>query len=130
MISKDYTYAVVGASKDTEKYGHRVLKDLLDAGYRAIPINPKEQEILEQRAYPTLSDYDNEIDVAIFVVPPNVTEMVVQEAHQLGITNIWMQPGSESEVTISYCRENGLNCVAGSCIMIERHKSPDGDQAD
>lgn len=46
MIDKNFIYAVVGASNNEEKYGYKVFKDLLDAGYKVLPINPSEKEIL------------------------------------------------------------------------------------
>ena len=65
MINKNFLYAVVGASNNEEKYGHKVFKDLLDAGYKVVPINPSEQEILGEKVYPTLSEVRKNIDVVI-----------------------------------------------------------------
>jgi uncharacterized protein len=92
MINKDFIYAVVGASNNQEKYGHKVFKDLLDAEYKVVPVNPTEKEILEQEVYPTLSEIPEQIDVVIFVTPPMVTEKVLEEVKKLGIKNVRMQP--------------------------------------
>ena len=93
MIDKNLTYAVVGASNDENKYGHKVFDDLLENGYHVIPINPNEEEdILDQEVFPTLSSVPEKIDVVIFVVPPTVTEKVLEEVKSLGIKNVWMQP--------------------------------------
>lgn len=92
MINKDFLYAVVGASNNKEKYGYKVFKDLLDGGYKVIPINPNEKEILKTDVYPTLSATEKKIDVVIFVTPPVVTEKILEEVKQLKIQNIWMQP--------------------------------------
>ena len=59
-------------------------------------------------------------DVVDFVVPPRVTEQVVEPCKILGTTKLWMQPGSESETAIKFCDENGINVVYGVCVMIER----------
>jgi predicted CoA-binding protein len=59
-------------------------------------------------------------DVVDVVVPPKVTEAVVKTCKKLGITKVWMQPGSESEVALNFCKENGINVVYGVCVMIER----------
>lgn len=92
MIDKDFFYAVVGASNNKEKYGYKVFKDVLDAGYKVIPINPTEKEILGKKVYPTLSQVKKKIDVVIFVTPPVVTEKVLSEVKELKIKNVWMQP--------------------------------------
>lgn len=54
MINKDYLYAVIGASNNKEKIGYKVFKDLLEGGYKVIPINPTEKEILGKQVYRTL----------------------------------------------------------------------------
>ncbi len=52
------------------------------------------------------------------VVPPAVTEQVVKEAQELGLTRIWMQPGAESESAIAYCHEHGIEVVHNACAMV------------
>jgi len=54
------------------------------------------------------------------VVPPKIIGQVVKTCRRLGITKVWMQPGSESETAISFCRENGIDVVHGVCVMVER----------
>ena len=122
MINKDFTYAIVGASNNEFKYGHRVLKDLSTAGYKVVPINLHEQEILGLKAYAKLSDYPGKFDVVDFVVPPAATEVVLKEAKQLGITKVWLQPGSESQAAIDFCQANGIDCIHDMCIMVQRRK--------
>lgn len=128
MINPNFTYAVVGASSNPEKYGHKVLKDLLKAGYKAIAINPKGGQILEQPVYPTLADYPDEIDVVVFVVPPKVTQKVLDQVVQLGIKQVWMQPGSESQAAIDFCQQHQIKVQSQACIMLER-TPPKEDQA-
>lgn len=119
MINKDYTYAVVGASTNEEKYGHKVFIDLLSNGYKTIPINPKGGELYGERVYPTLGDYEGKIDVAVFVVQPEVTKKIVATLPDLGIKIAWMQPGSEFENAYETCEKLGLECVQ-ACIMTNR----------
>jgi len=125
FIHADYTYAVIGASNNKGKYGHKVLMDLHEAGYEAIPINPNEKEIDGMKTYPTLSDYykensENKIEVVIFVVPAVVTEQVLHEVKELGIQKVWMQPGSESPKAVKFCQDNNISCVSNMCIMVIR----------
>ena len=122
MINKNQTYAVVGASANEEKYGYKVFKDLLEAGYRVMPVNPKGGEILGSKVYPDIKSVPEKIDVAIFVVPPAVTEKILPEVKALAIKKVWLQPGSESEKAFGYCQNNNLDCIHDACIMIERAK--------
>jgi len=120
MIDKDFFYAVVGASNNKEKYGYKVFKDVLDAGYKVIPINPTEKEILGKKVYPTLSQVKKKIDVVIFVTPPVVTEKVLSEVKELKIKNVWMQPWAQSDTAIEFCKKNKIECIHDACIMIQR----------
>ncbi len=122
MISKSFTYALVGASNAPEKFGNKIFLDLTEAGYTVIPINPKETEIAWVKAYPNLSSIKSQIDVVIFVIPPQITLEVLKDVKKLYIKNVWMQPGSESEEAIAFCAEHGIECVHNACMMIERRK--------
>jgi len=122
FLDKRNVFAVVGASRNPEKYGHQVFKDLMKAGYKVYPINPNADEILGVKCYPSLKDLPEKPDVVDLVVPPQITEKVIRECKELGIRMIWMQPGSESENAIKFCKENGMDVVHGVCVMIERRK--------
>ena len=122
MINKKFLYAVVGASNNEEKYGYKVFKDLIDAGYKAIPIHPSEKEILGEKVYTHLSDVKEKIDVVIFVTQPKVTEKVLEEVKTLGIKNVWLQPGAQSDAAIQFCEKNNIECIHDACIMIQRTK--------
>ncbi len=120
MIDKNLNYAVVGASADRSKYGYQVFKDLLDNGYKVKPVNPKKTKILDQLAYASLADIIPKPDVAIFVVPPNITLQILDDVKKLKINLVWFQPGSESEAAIKFCRDMHIEYVANACIMIKR----------
>lgn len=120
FLEKTNIFAVVGASRDPEKYGHQVYKDLKRAGYKVYPVNPNAKEILGDKCYPDLKNLPTKPDVVNIVVPPKVTEKTVKTCKMLGITKVWMQPGSESENAIKFCHENGIDVMYGVCVMIER----------
>lgn len=120
MINKDRTYAIVGASADTSKYGYKVFEDLLESGHKAIPINPKGGELLGEKVYLSVLQYPEKIDVAVFVVPPQVTIKVLDDVAIKGIKTVWMQPGSESMQAIAKCNDIGAKCVSKACIMVQR----------
>jgi predicted CoA-binding protein len=118
MITKDNVIAIVGASNNPKKYGHIVMKNLLSKGYDVIPINLKEETILQKRVYKSIKDVGEKIDVVIFVVHPEVTDNIIKDVKSLGIKKVWMQPGSESEKAIKFCKDNNIECTHNSCIMI------------
>jgi len=123
FLDKRNVFAVVGASRDPQKYGYQVYRDLKNAGYKVYPVNPNAQEVLGDKCYPSLKELPEKPDVVVTVVPPQVTEEIVKACKELGIRKVWMQPGSESEDAVRYCKENDLEVVYNVCIMIQRRKS-------
>lgn len=111
-------FAVIGATDNVEKYGNRIFKNLLKRGYEVYPVNPNLKEIDGVKCYPKLSDVPVKVDVVDFVVPPAVTEATLKDCKKLGLDNIWLQPGSESDVAIAFCRQNDLKVVYGTCVML------------
>ena len=122
FLNKNNIFAVIGASRNPEKYGYKVYKDLKEANYRVYPINPNADEILGDRCYKKLFDLPIIPDVIDTVTPPEITEECVKEALKLGINKIWMQPGSESKKAINLCKENNIVVLHGLCVMIERRR--------
>ena len=122
MIDPKLTYAVVWASNNTEKYGYKVFKDLTEKWFNAIAINPNENEILWETSYPTLSDFEWKIDVAIFVLSPNFSLPVLEEVKNLWINKVWFQPWAESNNCIEFCEKNNIEYIANACIMIQSNK--------
>lgn len=122
MIPKNAIYAVAGVSANSDKYGYKVFKDLLDSGYKAYGINPKGGEILGQKIYADISNLPEKPDWLILVTQPEVSAKLAEEAIAAGIKNVWFQPGSESALAIEKCRAAGINCIANACIMIKRHE--------
>jgi predicted CoA-binding protein len=120
FLRKQNVFAVVGVSKNPEKYGHQVYKDLKEAGYVVYAVNPTIDEVLGDRCYHTLSELPQKPDVVDTVIPPAVTEKIVLECKELGIERVWMQPGSESERAIAFCNRNNIKVVHNVCVMVKR----------
>ncbi|OGS24419.1 MAG: CoA-binding protein [Elusimicrobia bacterium RIFOXYB2_FULL_48_7] len=110
-------FALVGATDRKEKFGYKILVSLVSRGYSVYPINPRLEEIEGHKCYKTLSDLPVKVDVVDLVVPPAVTEKVVEECYTLGLTRVWMQPGASSEKAIKYCDDNGIKVVHDACVM-------------
>ena len=122
FLAKRNVFAVVGVSKESEKYGNKVYLDLKRAGYTVYPVNPNAVKISGDRCYSNLRDLPILPDVVDIVVPPKITEEILKECEDLGISKVWMQPGSESKDAIRFCRENGIKVLYGVCVMLERRR--------
>ncbi len=122
IINKNYTYALVGASENEEKYGYKVLKNLLDAEFIVLPVNLKGGQILGQKVYKNINEIAQNIDVVIFVVPSIVTEQIIIDVAKHDIKKVWLQPGSENDIVIKFCKEHDIECYHSVCIMVEQLK--------
>ena len=111
-------FAIVGATDNPEKYGNQIFKNLRGRGYEVYPVNPRIKELEGVKCYASLGDISVKVDVVDFVVPPEVTEVTLQECKRLGLNRIWLQPGSESEAAIAYCHENNLKVVHDVYVML------------
>jgi predicted CoA-binding protein len=120
FLDKSNVFAVVGASRDPSKYGHQVYRDLRAAGYKVYSVNPNAEEILGDKCYPSVESLPELPQVVDLVVPPKVTNQIVRNCKRLGIKKVWMQPGSESETALKFCKENNIEVVHGVCVMVER----------
>ena len=118
---------VVGASRDPDKYGHKVLVDLLAQGYDAIPIHPRETELEGRSCVRSVADLPADVDALSVITPPKVTEEVVDAAIAKGIARIWMQPGAESAPAVARARAAGIDVIEGGpCLLVAlrtRHRT-------
>lgn len=111
--------AVVGASENRSKYGNKVLRAYLEHGREAIPVNPKADEVEGQKTYPDLSSLPQKPHGVSVITPPQVTEKVIEEAAELGIQHVWLQPGAENDAAVRRGEELGLNLIAGGpCVLV------------
>ncbi len=115
--------AVVGATDNKEKYGYKVYVNLKAKGYKVYGVNPRRPKIEGDITYASLKELPEMPDLVVTVVPPKVTEEIVKQAKELGIKKIWMQPGSESEKAIGFCKRNNIKVIYNSCIMLETSSS-------
>jgi len=111
-------FAIIGATDNPKKYGYEIFKNLKRRGYEVYPVNPRLKELEGTKCYPSLSDILVKVDVVDFVVPPAVAGKVLKECKKLELTRIWLQPGSESEAAIDFCRKNNLKVVHDVCVML------------
>lgn len=112
-------FAVVGASRDRDKYGNKVLRAYLQADKQVYCVHPRETEIEGQKCYPSLAALPVAPRGVSIITPPQVTEQVVRDAHAKGATWVWMQPGAESPAAIAAAERLGLKVIAdGPCVLV------------
>jgi len=112
-------FGVVGASKDRDKYGNKVLRAYQLRQRRAIPVHPRETEIEGVRCVASVAELPAEAHSLSIITPPAITEQIVEAAHQKGIKNLWMQPGAESPKAVAQAQKYGMNVIAdGTCLLV------------
>ncbi|MBV8829700.1 MAG: CoA-binding protein [Acidobacteriaceae bacterium] len=113
------TIAIVGLSNNPMRPSFGVSRFLQRQGYRIIPVNPKETEVLGERAYPSVRDVPDEIDlVDIFRRPARVPE-VIDDALAKGVRHIWMQEGVVNHEAAKKAEDAGMSVVMDRCILKE-----------
>jgi predicted CoA-binding protein len=121
-ILKNYkTIAVVGLSSNPRRPSFGVTQYMQSAGYRVIPVNPNETEVLGEKSYPRLEDVpkSHHIEIVdIFRRPENIPS-VVDSAIAVGAKVIWMQLGIENQNAAAKARAAGLFVIEDACILIE-----------
>jgi predicted CoA-binding protein len=113
-------FAVVGASDDPTKFGHRCFAAYLRHGMTAFPVNPNAATVLGQPAYPDLRSLPQPVEAVSVITPPRVTERVVEDAIAAGVRYLWLQPGAESPAAVLRAREAGISVISGGpCLLVE-----------
>ncbi len=114
--------AVVGLSSDPERPSLSVAAYLQDHGYRIIPVNPNETEVLSEKAYPTLISIGEPVEVVqIFRRPEHIPD-IVDDAIRIGAKAIWMQSGISHDSAAARATAAGLVVVTDRCMRTEHRK--------
>ena len=122
ILNKSKTIAVVGLSSNAMRPSHEVTEYMQRAGYRIIPVNPNETEVLGEKSYTRLEDVPEKVDVVNIFRRPEEVPPVVESAIRVGARVVWMQLGIESEEAAEKARDAGLAVVEDACILIEHRK--------
>ena len=121
VLNNSKTIAVVGITDDPAKPSHNVPKYLKNAGYRIIPVTSRYEEVLGQKAYPTLADIPEPVDVVQLFVRSENTLPYADQAIEIGAKTLWMQLGISNEETAERARAGGVDVIMNHCMMVE-HK--------
>lgn len=110
--------AVVGLSSKPNRPSFTVASYLQDHGYRIVPVNPAETEVLGERAYPTLLEVPREVGIEVVDVfrRPEQTPEVARQAVEIGAKLLWLQEGIVSEEAARIATDGGLDVIMGVCI--------------
>jgi len=109
--------AIIGASSNREKFGNKAVRAYLTQGYVVYPVHPKEASIEGQRAYPTVLDIPDAVEVASFYVPPKVGLAVIEQVAQKGIRTVYLNPGAESDELIHKAEALGITPIVACSIL-------------
>ena len=115
---KQRSFAVAGSFRNESKYAYRILKTLKEKGYEVYPVNPSLGEVDGLTCYPSVKDIPDSVDVVDIVTPPQITEKIVRECKEKGISKVWIQPGAESKTVIEFCKDNNIEVIYNLCIMM------------
>jgi uncharacterized protein len=112
------TIAVVGLSSNPERASYEVAEYLQSKGYRIVPVNPNETEVLGERVYPTLADIPSEIEIDVVDVfrRAEQTPAIAEEAVARGAKVLWLQEGIANDDARRIGEAGGLSVVMGVCM--------------
>ena len=122
ILKKCKTIVVVGLSSNPMRPSHEVTEYMQRAGYRIIPVNPNETEVLGKKSYERLEDVPEKIDLVNIFRRPEEVQPVVESAIRIGAPVVWMQLGIENEGAAERAHAAGLAVVEDACILIEHRK--------
>lgn len=119
ILEKYKTVAIVGLSPKPDRDSHKVGKYLKAHGYRIVPVNPGQKEILGERSYPDLEAIPFAVDIVDIFRKPEAVPPIVDEAVEIKAKVVWMQLGIAHNQAAEKAREAGLEVVMSKCIKIE-----------
>jgi predicted CoA-binding protein len=122
ILAQTKTIAVVGLSPNADRPSNGVSRYMQSHGYRIIPVNPNESEVLGQKAYARLDDVPERIDLVNIFRRSEEAGRHVDEAIRIGARGVWLQEGVVDEDAARRALEAGLDVVMDRCIMKEHIK--------
>jgi uncharacterized protein len=122
LLRASRVIAVVGLSGDEMRPSHGVAQYMQRAGYRIIPVNPNETEVLGEKSYARLEDVPEKIDIVNVFRRSQYVRGVVDSAIRVGAKAVWMQEGVIDEAAAEVARAAGLEVVMDRCILKD-HRS-------
>jgi len=119
ILTKYKKIALVGASPKPERDSNDVMRYLLEHGYEVYPVNPRYDEVLGRKCYPSVLDIPDEVDIVDLFVRPEFTMDYVEQAIEKGAKVVWFQFNTYNRDAFKKAKEAGLTAVAHRCIKQE-----------
>ncbi|MCP5150028.1 MAG: CoA-binding protein [Ectothiorhodospiraceae bacterium] len=119
ILQQTRTVAVVGLSASWYRPSYFAAKYLQEHGYRVIPVNPRYEEVLGERCYPSLAAIGEPVDMVDCFRRAEEMPALAREAVAIGAKVLWMQLGVVSEEAARIAHEGGLEVVMDRCVKIE-----------
>jgi uncharacterized protein len=119
IVQSARTIAIVGLSPNVLRASHFVGFYLQRHGYRIVPVNPRESEILGERCYPSLTDIPFHVDVVDVFRAPDAVPDIAREAVQIGADALWLQFNVISPEGARIAEQGGLKVVMDRCLKVE-----------
>jgi predicted CoA-binding protein len=116
LLTNATTIAMVGASSNPDKASHGIMQKLQKAGYKVIPVNPRETNILGERSYASLLDIPEPVDIVDVFRRAEDTPGIADEAVAKGAKALWLQTGISNEDAAARAKAGGLTVVMDLCI--------------
>ena len=116
LLTNASTIAIVGASSNPDKASLGIMQKLQRAGYKVVPVNPRETEILGERSYPSLIDVPERIDIVDVFRRAEDTPAIADDAATIGAKALWLQTDITSEDAAARAKAGGLAVVMDLCI--------------
>ncbi|MCC7161842.1 MAG: CoA-binding protein [Anaerolineae bacterium] len=123
ILQESKNIAVVGLSSNPRRPSYEVASYLQANGYRIIPVNPKETEVLGEKAYPDLTSVPTPVDVVDIFRRPEFVPEIVRQAIAKGVKVVWMQPGAENYDAADTAQTAGIQTVVGMCLRVQHHRA-------
>jgi predicted CoA-binding protein len=122
ILRKSKVIAVVGLSSKPHRPSYGVSRYMQSVGYRIIPVNPNEKEVLGEKCYPRLEDIPVKVDIVDIFRRSDQVPPVVRSGIAVGAKTVWMQEGVIHEEAAEAARKAGLDVVMDRCILKEHVK--------
>jgi predicted CoA-binding protein len=118
LLTDASTIAMVGASSNPDKESYGIMRKLQRVGYRVIPVNPRESEVLGETAYASLIDVPERIDIVDVFRRAEFTPAIADEAVKIGAKALWLQSGVVNDEAAAKAESGGLMAVMDACIGV------------
>lgn len=110
--------AVAGVSRNKQKFGNTIYKELDKKGYTLFPVNPNMKEYNGKECYPDIASLPAEVTGIVINTNPEVTKILIKDAETKGIKHIWLQQGSADKETIELAGKSDSNIISKQCVIM------------